>query len=139
MLQVREELNIPIMSIITMVNDKYNHRINYKKAWGGKQLVVDKVYGNWITTYSVNFQYLWQSWYMQISIMLLWLMQSIMMRWSTPLYAIIFLVSKGNDGWLTTSTPGTFNRRYLSGGKIRKKVPYCMDVQTTTNITSVMP
>lgn len=46
-----ETPQIPITSVITMVNAAYNHQVNYLKAWRGKQLAIEEVYGTWENTY----------------------------------------------------------------------------------------
>lgn len=47
-----EKPNIPVKTVITMVNREYNHVVNYNKAWRGKQLALEEVYGNWTSTYA---------------------------------------------------------------------------------------
>ena len=44
--------NLPINNVMTMVNDEFQHRVKYCKAWRGKQLAVEEVYGKWSTTYA---------------------------------------------------------------------------------------
>ena len=49
--QVIETHEIPIKMIITLVINEHNHQVNYLKAWRGKQIAIEEVYGSWATTY----------------------------------------------------------------------------------------
>ncbi|XP_074327810.1 uncharacterized protein LOC141665726 [Apium graveolens] len=42
---------IPIKTIIPLINNEHNHIVGYKKAWRGKQIAIEEVYGSWATTY----------------------------------------------------------------------------------------
>ncbi|XP_074352036.1 uncharacterized protein LOC141691193 [Apium graveolens] len=42
---------IPIKIIIPLINNEHNHIVRYKKAWRGKQIAIEEVYGSWATTY----------------------------------------------------------------------------------------
>ncbi|XP_074323816.1 uncharacterized protein LOC141660725 [Apium graveolens] len=42
---------IPIKTIIPLINNEHNHIVGYKKAWRGKQIAIEEVYGSWPTTY----------------------------------------------------------------------------------------
>jgi len=41
-----------IDTVIKHVNDHYHHRVSYMRAWRGKQLAIERVYGNWKTSYA---------------------------------------------------------------------------------------
>ncbi|XP_074374059.1 uncharacterized protein LOC141714439 [Apium graveolens] len=51
LLQVIDTLEIPIKTIIPLINNEHNHIVGYKKAWRGKQITIEEVYGSWATTY----------------------------------------------------------------------------------------
>ncbi|XP_074327403.1 uncharacterized protein LOC141665321 [Apium graveolens] len=42
---------IPIKTIIPLINNDHNHIVGYKKAWRGKQIAIEEVYGSWATSY----------------------------------------------------------------------------------------
>ncbi|XP_074356147.1 uncharacterized protein LOC141695835 [Apium graveolens] len=42
---------IPIKTIIPLIKNEHNHIVGYKKAWRGKQIAIEEVYGSWDTTY----------------------------------------------------------------------------------------
>ncbi|XP_074336923.1 uncharacterized protein LOC141674097 [Apium graveolens] len=42
---------IPIKTIIPLINNEHNHIVGYNKAWRGKKIAVEEVYGSWATTY----------------------------------------------------------------------------------------
>ncbi|XP_074337275.1 uncharacterized protein LOC141674470 [Apium graveolens] len=42
---------IPIKTIIPLINNEHNHIVGYKKAWRGKQIAIEEVYGSSATTY----------------------------------------------------------------------------------------
>ncbi|XP_074358999.1 uncharacterized protein LOC141698230 [Apium graveolens] len=42
---------IPIKTIIPLINNEHNHIVGYKKAWRGKQIAIEEVYRSWATTY----------------------------------------------------------------------------------------
>ncbi|XP_074337274.1 uncharacterized protein LOC141674469 [Apium graveolens] len=42
---------IPIKTIIPLINNEHNHIAGYKKVWRGKQIAIEEVYGSWATTY----------------------------------------------------------------------------------------
>ncbi|XP_074337662.1 uncharacterized protein LOC141674858 [Apium graveolens] len=42
---------IPIKTIIPLINNEHNHIVGYKKAWRGKQIAIEEVYGSCATTY----------------------------------------------------------------------------------------
>ncbi|XP_074360502.1 uncharacterized protein LOC141700696 [Apium graveolens] len=46
-----ETPEIPIKTILPLVINEYNHQVNYKKEWRGKQIAIEEVYGSWATTY----------------------------------------------------------------------------------------
>ncbi|XP_074351474.1 uncharacterized protein LOC141690585 [Apium graveolens] len=48
---VIETPEIAIKTILPLVINEYNHQVNYNKAWRGKQIVIEEVYGSWATTY----------------------------------------------------------------------------------------
>ncbi|XP_074348493.1 uncharacterized protein LOC141687171 [Apium graveolens] len=49
--QVIDTPEIPIKTIIPLINNEHNHIVGYKKAWRGKQIAIEEVYGSWATTY----------------------------------------------------------------------------------------
>ncbi|XP_074341993.1 uncharacterized protein LOC141679390 [Apium graveolens] len=42
---------ILIKTIIPLINNEHNHIVGYNKAWRGKQIAVEEVYGSWATAY----------------------------------------------------------------------------------------
>lgn len=46
-----ETPEIAIKTIIPLVVKEYNHQATYFKAWRGKQIAIEEVYGSWATTY----------------------------------------------------------------------------------------
>ncbi|KAL8127406.1 hypothetical protein AgCh_014356 [Apium graveolens] len=49
--QIIDTPEIPIKTIIPLINNEHNHIVGYKKAWRGKQIAIEEVYGSWATTY----------------------------------------------------------------------------------------
>ncbi|XP_074347594.1 uncharacterized protein LOC141686457 [Apium graveolens] len=48
---VIDTTEIPIKTIIPLINKEHNHIVGYKKPWCGKQMAIEEVYGSWATTY----------------------------------------------------------------------------------------
>lgn len=46
-----ETPEIPIKTIMPLIINEYNHHVNYLKAWRGKMIAIEEIYGSWATTY----------------------------------------------------------------------------------------
>lgn len=82
-------------------------------------MAIDEVYHNWTITYDefpMFMKVMVHAYHVTVVVI-----DALNYDEVTPLYAITFLVSKRNDGWLATCTPGTFNQRYLFEEKICRK------------------